>query len=66
MALIPYAHEMGVHGREPLLLLLFAFLITFALTRLYTRLAAVHAHLVRVGDQRQAPTVPRQRAALPL
>jgi lysyl-tRNA synthetase class 2 len=41
MALIPYAHEMGVHGREPLLLLLFAFLITFALTRLYTRLARV-------------------------
>src|ERR1051326_2299393 len=33
---------MGLHGREPLLLLLAAFLITFALTRLYTRLARVH------------------------
>src|ERR671936_2442319 len=41
MALIPYANEMGLHGREPLLLLLLAFLITFALTRLYTRLARV-------------------------
>src|SRR5712691_6274617 len=42
MALIPYAREMGLHGREPLLLLLLAFLITFALTRLYTRLARVY------------------------
>jgi hypothetical protein len=41
MALVPYAREMGLHGREPLLLLLLAFLITFALTRLYTRLARV-------------------------
>src|SRR5262245_17744470 len=41
MQLIPYAHEMGVSGRVPLLLLLLAFLITFALTRLYTRLARV-------------------------
>src|SRR5919198_544439 len=42
MALVPYAHAMGLQGREPLLLLLAAFLITFALTRLYTRLARVH------------------------
>src|SRR5438128_1249385 len=34
---------MGLHGREPLLLLLLAFLITFALTRLYTRLARVYS-----------------------
>jgi hypothetical protein len=40
--LVPYAQAMGLHGREPLLLLLAAFLITFALTRLYTRLARVH------------------------
>jgi hypothetical protein len=42
MLLIPYAHEMGVSGRVPLLLLLLAFLITFALTRLYTRLARIY------------------------
>jgi hypothetical protein len=33
---------MGVNGRVPLLLLLLAFLITFAVTRLYTRLARVY------------------------
>src|SRR5262249_2301362 len=42
MVLIPYAHEMGVTGRVPLLLLLLAFLVTFALTRLYTRLARIY------------------------
>src|SRR5712692_11821289 len=42
MVLIPYANEMGFGGRVPLLLLLLAFLITFTLTRLYTRLARVH------------------------
>jgi hypothetical protein len=42
MVLVPYANEMGLGGRVPLLLLLLAFLITFALTRLYTRLARVH------------------------
>jgi hypothetical protein len=42
MLLLPYAHEMGVSGRVPLLLLLLAFLITFALTRLYTRLARIY------------------------
>ena len=29
-------------GKEPILLLFIAFLVTFALTRLYTRLARVH------------------------
>jgi hypothetical protein len=39
--LVPFAHRMGVEGRGPLLLLLAAFLVTFALTRLYTRVARV-------------------------
>jgi hypothetical protein len=43
MVLIPYANEMGLGGRVPLLLLLLAFLITFSLTRLYTRLARVYS-----------------------
>lgn len=42
MVLIPYTNEMGLSGRVPLLLLLLAFLITFALTRLYTRLARIY------------------------
>ncbi len=33
--------SMGIGGREPLLLLLAAFLVTFVLTRVYTRLARV-------------------------
>lgn len=41
MELLPFSHAMGVQGREPVLLLLLAFLITFALTRVYTRLARV-------------------------
>jgi hypothetical protein len=60
MLLIPFAHEMGVGDRVPLLLLLLAFLVTFALTRLYTRLArirgwgsasagGIHVHHMVVG-----------------
>src|SRR6266568_8285145 len=60
MVLIPYANEMGLGGRVPLLLLLLAFLITFTLTRLYTRLAraygwgsasagGIHLHHMVVG-----------------
>ncbi len=57
-AFLPEA--MGVGGREPVLLLLGAFLVTFALTRLYTRLArtygwgsgnvgGIHLHHMVVG-----------------
>jgi hypothetical protein len=35
-------HRFGLTGREPLLLMLAASLLTFAVTRLYTRLARVH------------------------
>jgi predicted MFS family arabinose efflux permease len=42
VALLPYDGAMASDGRGPLVLLLLAFLITFALTRLYTRLARVH------------------------
>src|SRR5207302_832104 len=42
MELIPYGHAMGLAGREPLILLIAAFLLTFALTRLYTRLARIY------------------------
>jgi hypothetical protein len=38
---VPGYGDMVAPGREPLVLLLFAFLVTFALTRLYTRLARV-------------------------
>jgi hypothetical protein len=52
--------SMGIGGREPLLLLLAAFLVTFVLTRVYTRLARVrgwgsgsvgqiHLHHMAVG-----------------
>jgi hypothetical protein len=37
-----YETNVVVSGKEPLLLLLLAFLVTFALTRLYTRLARVY------------------------
>lgn len=35
-------HRFGLAGREPLLLMLAASLVTFAVTRLYTRLARLH------------------------
>jgi hypothetical protein len=35
-------HRFGLAGREPLLLMLMASLLTFAVTRVYTRLARVH------------------------
>lgn len=41
MASVLLPESMGVGGREPVLLLLAAFLVTFMLTRLYTRLARV-------------------------
>jgi len=37
-----YSENIVGDGKEPVLLLLLAFLITFALTRLYTRLARVY------------------------
>ena len=37
-----YSEHIVGDGKEPVLLLLLAFLITFALTRLYTRLARVY------------------------
>ena len=37
-----YSQHIVGDGKEPVLLLLLAFLITFALTRLYTRLARVY------------------------
>jgi hypothetical protein len=44
-------HRFGLAGREPLLLLLTASLLTFAVTRAYTRLARVHRwRSGRVGD----------------
>jgi hypothetical protein len=44
-------HRLGLAGRETLLLLLAASLLTFVLTRLYTRLARVHGwRSGRVGD----------------
>jgi hypothetical protein len=44
-------HRYGLAGREPLLLMLAASLLTFALTRLYTRLARHHRWgSGRVGD----------------
>jgi hypothetical protein len=44
-------HRFGLGGREPLLLMLAASLLTFALTRLYTRLARVRDwRSGRVGD----------------
>jgi len=44
-------HRYGLAGREPLLLMLAASLLTFAATRLYTRLARVHRWgSGRVGD----------------
>jgi amino acid transporter len=44
-------HRFGLAGREPLLLLLTASLLTFAVTRSYTRLARVHSwRSGRVGD----------------
>jgi hypothetical protein len=44
-------HRFGLAGREPLLLMLAASLLTFAVTRLYTRLARVrHWGSGRLGD----------------
>src|SRR5260370_12472434 len=44
-------HRFGLAGREPLLLMLAASLLTFAVTRLYTRLACVrHWRSGRLGD----------------
>ena len=44
-------HRFGLHGREPLLFLLAGSILTFALTRLYTRLARVRMWgSGRVGD----------------
>src|SRR5581483_3030046 len=44
-------HRFGLHGREPLLLMLMASLLTFAGTRAYTRVARVRAwRSGRVGD----------------
>jgi hypothetical protein len=37
-----YDAHIVLTGKEPLILMLLAFLITFALTRLYTRLARVY------------------------
>ena len=56
-----YRHQVVVGGKEPLVLCLIAFLVTFALTRLYTRLArkrgwgsgsvggGIHLHHMVVG-----------------
>jgi len=56
-----YRHHVVVSGKEPLVLCLIAFLVTFALTRLYTRLArkrgwgsgsvgeGIHLHHMVVG-----------------
>jgi len=56
-----YRHEIVLGGKEPLVLCLIAFLVTFALTRLYTRLArargwgsgsvggGIHLHHMVVG-----------------
>ena len=41
LALIPHADGMGIADRQPVLLLLGAFLVTFVLTRVYTRLSRV-------------------------
>jgi hypothetical protein len=60
LELLPFSDQAGLTGRAPLLLLLAAFLVTFALTRLYTRLArvrgwgsasagGVHVHHMAVG-----------------
>jgi hypothetical protein len=38
-----YEHEVYASGKEPLLLLLLSFLLAFALTRIYTRLARRHS-----------------------
>jgi predicted MFS family arabinose efflux permease len=44
-------HRFGLAGREPLLLMLGASLLTFAATRVYTRLARIHGwRSGRVGD----------------
>src|SRR5689334_22233856 len=44
-------HRFGLAGREPLLLMLAASLLTFALTRLYTRLARTRSwRSGRVGE----------------
>ena len=44
-------HRFGLTGREPLLLMLTASLLTFVLTRLYTRVARVRGwRSGRVGD----------------
>ena len=52
-------HRFGLAGREPLLLMLGASFLTFAFTRLYTRLARVHHwRSGRVGDVHVHHVVP--------
>ena len=54
-----YEDEIYAAGKEPLLLLLISFLLSFALTRLYTRLARRHGWgSGRLGDTHVHHMVP--------